>query len=471
MSNWDVVSEKPAPNDAWNVVSEKPAEKKPNVLSDVAKGIGSGIAQDVLAPFDLAASAGNWVGKKAARLFNPNAKDVPTETPSEQLGVDYKPETTAGRYAQIATEVAPLAYGLGGAAKKGLEHLAEKGAGKLINPENASLLETARQFDIPVFRSQVSKSQPTKMVGSFMKDVPLSGAEGRVTEQVEKFNNAVMKTMGGGGQVTPENLGKTYDRLSGVYEDLTKKYNIPVTKALDDKLLELSEKAQVQLAGDPQKLDAFHKYWNLTVDNMKTGKIDGKTYQLVRSGIGRTLRGQNTSPELGQLQNLIDEHFQSAMNPKDAQKFLEARQQYRRMIAVEKVLKTGEKGQGVSPSKLQGAVKQVFGNYAYGGDDPLEKLARLGTILKDTFPQSGTAPRSLANDVAKELAKKGAGAVLGVGGAGVPIAASRYLGTPYLYQDIAKSPAALANITRILGESSDVSGVAEALKVPLQNQP
>lgn len=429
--------------------------KQPSTSIDVIKSLGSGLAQDVLAPFDLAAKAGSYLGNKAAGVIRPNTPDVKVKTPSEMLGVNYEPKTTAGNITQLTAEVAPILVGGGAGAVKKVGDMLEKLAGNLVTKDNASLLNTARKFGIPVFRSQVSKSQPTKMAGSLMKDIPFSGTEGKITDQVEKFNDAVMRTMGGKGSVTPENLGKAYDRISNTYKELTGKYNIKVSQELDNKLLDLSGKAQVQLAGDPAKLKAFHDYWDLVIDNMKSGEIDGKTYQRIRSGIGSTLRGENSSPELGELQTLIDDHFSSAMTPKDAERFQQARQQYRNMIAVEKVLKAGDKGQGISPARLQGAVRQVFGDYAYGGNSDLEELARLGTILKDTFPQSGTAPRAAAMDLAKKVAgtlgvgAAGAGTVglpATIGGLGGGMAAGRYVLTPYLYQDITQAPSAIEAI-------------------------
>lgn len=465
-------------------------EKPPSTGMDVAKGVGSGLATDaaglVAGPLDIGLqtipavkNAAEYLGTKAANAVTgkstqPNYVSSPPsaiEGIVKGLGLDYEPKTTMGKVAKGATELAPIVGGLGvGAAKK-----IASSAGKLVTEDNASLLDTARKFGIPVFRSQVSDSNPTKMAGSLMKDIPFSGTEGKISGQVDAFNNAVMGTMGGKGSVTPENLGNAYDRISSTYKDLTGKYNIKVTPELDNKLMELAENAKIQLAGNPEKLKAFNEYWNLTIDNMKSGEIGGKSYQQIRSGIGNTLRSENTSPELGQLQNLIDDHFQANMPAEDAKRLQEARSQYRNMIAVEKVLKTGEKGHGISPAKLQGAVKQVFGDYAYGGQSDLEQLAQLGTILKDTFPQSGTAPRAAAMSLAKKIAGTvgagGAGVAAGaslpatIAGLGGGMAAGRWGLTPYLYQNIAKNPQALAAIEKFVGpNASNGYGIGNVLK-------
>lgn len=444
----------------------EPSAPKPSALEDSIPAAGSGLAKGAIStltwPFDLASSASGFaVNKLLKSMGAPEAQGSAPNIPnflSDWLGFDYQPKTGTGRLVKDGTEfVTSILGGPGGLALKSGKQAIEKGAAKLVTEENAPLLKTARDSNIPVYRSQLSKSAPTKMAGSMMKDVPFSGAGGKIEKQVGAFNDAVSKTIGEKGPVTSAKLGKAYDRLSGNYNKLTGKYDIPLSPELKTSLLELRDKAGIELGGDPEKLAAFNRYWDMIHENMiyddaalTTGKILGKNYQSIRSGIGRTLRSQNGSPEIGQLQSIIDGAFQAGMNPEDAKLFDETRKQYRNMIALEKVVKSMPQGESMSPARLQGAVKQVFGDYAYGGDTELEGLARLGTVLKDTFPQSGTAPRNLANDVVKEMTHKGIGAVAGIGGAGIPIALSRWGLTPYLYDDIAQSPYARLAVDKLL---------------------
>lgn len=445
-----------------------PAVKPVSRSSDILKSTASGLADTAMFPIDMGTYAGEFIGNKMNKAVG--GEEVPYKSASEMLGIDYDPKTLAGKIIKPAVGFAlPFAGALGNAAKavpslmaskkaisasEALASVAKdnlaKSSGKLVTEENAPLLQTAKDFKIPVFRSQVSKGAPTKLIGSMMKDVPLSGAGPRVENQIKQFHRGVLSTIGETGEaVTPEKLGSAYDRLSKNYTKLTGKYNIPVTPELDSKLLELSQNARVQLAGDPDKLSAFNKYWDLISDNMTApaGVIKGKSYQQIRSGIGSTLRGKNGSPELGQLQNIIDEGFQSSMIPEDAKLFNDTRKQYRNMIALEKVVKSIPQGEAFSPTRLQGAVKQVFGDYAYGGDTDLERLSRLGTVLKDTFPSSGTSQRTVANEVYREIKKKGLGAIAGIIG-GTPL--SRYGAVPYLYQDITQSPYAINSLNNFL---------------------
>lgn len=109
-----------------------PKKKEPEVSTtmDVLKGAGSGLVEGALAPFDLAANAGNYLGEKAANLFTSTpSKAPPMKTPSEQLGVDYDPKTTSGKVAKFVGAAAPIgAEAIGAGSKivqKGAEYVNE----------------------------------------------------------------------------------------------------------------------------------------------------------------------------------------------------------------------------------------------------------------------------------------------------------------------------------------------------------
>lgn len=460
---------------------------------DVAKSAASGLAQGLpdayppVAAFDMATHAipsiknvAEYLGTKAANAVT--GKDTqpqyvsqpPTvgEFIADKMGFDYKPKTGAGEITKVGAEIVPsLGSGVYQGGKKIVEKVAQS-TPKLVTDVNAPLLETAKKFNIPVFRSQLSKSAPTKLAGSMMKDVPFSGAEGKIEDQVKAFNKAVLGTIGEtGDSVTSQALGKTYDKLSANYDKLTGKYKVDVTPEVSAALRELNTKAEAELAGSPEKLAAFREYMGRVQGNTNVtrepflGKppeaiLSGTDYQRIRSGIGKTLVSDNTSPELGELQNIIDTAFQKSMSPEDAKLFNTTREQYRNMIALEKVVRTMPQGEMLSPARLQGAVKQVFGDYAYGGDTDLEQLSRLGTLLKDTFPSSGTSQRQLVYDAVKRVGTQGLVGAASLPSVGLPIAASRYGLTPYLYKDITQSPQALDAMRRFLGPQ----GVESVLK-------
>lgn len=348
------------------------------------------------------------------------------------------------------------------AAISGGAALGGKVLGDIISPQvsdqtKQAALQTAKDFDIPIYRSQVSDSPVVKAAASFEKDVPFSGATGKVSDQVSAFNRAVNGTIGQTGDaVTPETLKDADKQIGDIYDKMTGKYNLKVTPDFEDKLLQLNDSAK--FLGDQNKSYALQNQVDNVMSKIRNDQIGGSTYQGIRSQIGGLLRGQNGSPELGQLQDLLDSQFQQGMNVRDLTEFQTARSQYRNMLALEKVV-ANSPNEPISPAKLQGAVKNVFGNYAYAGGSDLERLARLGNILKDTFPNSGTATRAQLYDIAKHVA----GPVIGMGiggaegyhqggtagalaGAAGGLALNRMALTPFLYTKMSQNPALIQQL-------------------------
>lgn len=330
---------------------------------------------------------------------------------------------------------------------------------QVTDPIKQVALKTAEGFDIPVYRNQVSDSKIPKAVASFEKDIPGSGATSAVNDQISAFNRAVNRTIGQNGDaVTPETLKAADEQIGKVYDIMTGKYDLPVDSNFKIKLLQLKDTAKT--LGDQAKEYALQTQVDNVMSHIKNGQIDGGTYQGIRSRIGGLLRGQNGSPELGQLQDLLDSQFQGNMSPEDASAFQTARGQYRNMLAIEKVV-ANSPNEPISPAKLQGAVKNVFGDYAYGGgNNDLPHLARLGNILKDSFPDSGTATRNQLYEGMKHILAPAIGAGVGAGegyheggdlnsallGAGGGLLANRLLISPYLYSSMSTNPSAIQGV-------------------------
>lgn len=342
------------------------------------------------------------------------------------------------------------AAGLGGKA------LGDFLSTQVTDPTKQAAMQTAEDFNIPVYRTQVSDSKIPRAVASFEKDVPFSGAASKTADQVGAFNEAVNGTIGQTGEaVTPENLDAANTQIGKVYDDMTAKYNLPVDPAFETKLLQLNDVAKT--LGDEPKEHALQSQVDNVMSHIQNGQIDGTTYQGIRSRIGSLLRGQNGSPELGQLQDLLDGQFQGAMTPDDAATFQTARGQYRNMLALEKPVAAAP-NEPMSPARLQGSVKNVFGDYAYGGGSDLERLARLGNLLKDSFPDSGTATRTQLYELAKHVAGPAIGVGVGAGegyhedgwggaalGAAAGLGANKMLLSPYLYSSMSTNPSLIQN--------------------------
>ncbi len=490
-------------------------------------GLGQGEVGLYTAPLDIGAMAGGYLAKKAIgdstlgitpestagqlleKTFGTGEGKLglPLEPPSatgmatKALGLDYTPETTAGKYTQTVANFVPgfmtaakekgipfIQRSLDAAKQAAITGVASEGAGQLAegteyepyarvagalapalfgkatspqitDPTKQVALQTAEEMNIPVYRFQASKNPLTKMAASFEKDVPLSGAVGKTEKQIGAFNREVLKTIGQKGDaVTPEALNSADTQIGGTLNDMAKKYNFLATPDFVAKVKDIAKSASKNLVG--VEAEAFNKQVNNLFDSIRegTGQLTGTAYQNLRSGIGRMLRSNDKfSPELAQLQDAIDAQMTSRMSVQDALKTNQARSQYRSMIALERVVKNAP-NEPISPPKLQGAVNNVYKNYAYSGGDAnnLEKLARLGNLLKDSYPNSGTTQRLAAFEGAKEAVKRFAtgGSVAGAGiaagasagipgilaGAAAPFALNRLALTPFLYQKMGTQP-------------------------------
>lgn len=439
-------------------------------------GLGQGAIGMITGPLDLGAQAGGYLAKKAVgnstmgidpngiayqgldKLFGPNGL-LPEAPPSatnaaiDATGLDYQPQTMPGKFANtIAAFVPSIATGnigngaslmqnagnvakqsaLAGGLSEGLGQITEgteaepyarlAGAvipslvGKAASPQvkdqtKIPAMLSAEKFDVPVYRNQLQDKGLLKATASLQREIPGSGAAGKIDAQTAAFNRAVNKTIGETGDaVTPERLGTAYDRISKVYDDITNKYNAKIDSGFEKKFFDLLDEGSA--IGDTSKEHAFNTMAKNISDKIKNGELAGDTYQGIRSQIGRLMRGQTSSPELGQLQNLIDDQFSKSMSLGDRMRFKTARTQYRNMLALEDVVGRNPNAP-IQPGMLQGSVKSKFGDYAYGGKSDLEELARLGNLLKDNYPNSGTAQRTA---VLKGL--KTAGAIGGAGAIG-----------------------------------------------------
>lgn len=506
-----------------------------DVGKSAATGLAQGAIGLATVPFDTGAMVGNYLTKKAignntfgidldsptGRALGKFVNMLPDKMPSltgsaiSAAGVDYQPQTIPGKFANTIASFAP-AFSIGnigngaslienakgviknsllsGGASESAGQLTEgtkyepyarvagavlpsligRAASPVITDETKiPAMNTAKEFDIPVYRNQVSDSGLTRGAASLEREIPLTGAQSKINAQTAAWNKAVLGTIGETGDaVTPEVLNKAHDRITGVFNDILSNNYMKSDSSFQKKFVDLIDKGTT--IGDTAKEHAFSTMANNIIDKMDNGILPGETYQGIRSQIGRLMRNHTTSsPELGSLQNIVDEQFSKGLPVDLSMKLNQARGQYRNILALEGPV-TANLNSPLSPSSLHGAVKSKFGNYAYGGDQPLEKLARLGNLLKDNYPNSGTAQRSAMIGAAKRLGALGAGGAVGyeaiqhpeeaIGGTVAAVLMSRFGLTPFLYQQMTTNPAVFKSIAPSLLASSNKEMINDSRK-------
>lgn len=148
------------PPDQVTAAMQKLYPKSPEMLPDVAKSFGTGLGQGavglVTAPLDIGTSVGGWLANKAVGdstmgldsngsvykgldyLFNQNKLGLPQEPPSvggaidNAVGLDYKPQTLPGKFANTIGQFGPAVAALTEGNGAPLSQIAKRVIGKSV---------------------------------------------------------------------------------------------------------------------------------------------------------------------------------------------------------------------------------------------------------------------------------------------------------------------------------------------------
>ncbi|HYI83699.1 MAG TPA: hypothetical protein VEX11_10875, partial [Acetobacteraceae bacterium] len=167
------------------------------------------------------------------------------------------------------------------------------------------------------------------------------------------------------------------------------------------------------------------------------GILPGSSYREFDSAVGRDMRGTTNGDlryGLGELRDTLRNAMDDSIGPEDAAAWREARNQYRNlMIAGRAASGAGsDAAEGlISPLALKGAVDATMPRDRRAFDSgPMRDLARLGQSVLRAPPDSGTAGRTLANNLLTG-SLSGGGALAGFSTAG-PIGGAVGALTPFV---------------------------------------
>lgn len=281
-----------------------------------------------------------------------------------------------------------------------------------IDPAVKKLADRARELGIPLRAEQVSGSRPLAGVSAALDAVPFAGRDASRNAQRVGFNKAVAATLGEETPNVQTAVRQAQNRLGGIYDDVLKSHPVKVDSEMLNGLDEVMQAARVELT------DAQFGVMERQVNNIlsKVGQgdaIDGQAAYNIKKMLDRIGKGNDTSlaNHATDLKNELLSALDRSLPSDVAQQFGKARQQYRNLIAVRKIVKAGAEG-NVSPA--------VLGN-AKGLSKDLQEIADIGAqFLKEPFGNSGTANRLI-----------GAGAIggLGTGALFNPIIAAKVAAT------------------------------------------
>lgn len=462
----------------------------PSTAADVAKSAGIGVAKGVLQLGgaggdlrELLAGGARTIGEKITgqdqsaiqqglsslmRLMpmvgGPTSREA-QKTVEGFTGEFYKPQTTAGEYAQTVGEFVPAAVaGPGGIGRRLLSQavapaLASETAGQLtkgtavepyarfggavtgavlpgmmargLNPlrpsaERRAAGDVLRAEGIPVTAGQETGSTMLKAMenpfGSFNE------------RQLESFTQAVMRRAGeAGGRATRENVDNMFKRLGNEFDGLAARNTATIDRqALAD--LRAAENEYNILVSQPNRAPAVNTYAEEIASAVRQnrGTIPGEVYQSIRHRIETTARGapQEVATALRGMREALDDAMERTIamtNPNDLGAWRQVRNQYRNALVIERAATSGGEnvGQGLlTPGKVSQAVTSVHGrrNRARGRGD-FSELSDAADTVMTPLPNSGTAPRLIGGSIGGLI-----GAPFGFSGVGIGAAAGAAAG-------------------------------------------
>jgi hypothetical protein len=270
---------------------------------------------------------------------------------------------------------------------------------------------------------------------------PFSGAAVQRTTNANQaaVNQAAARAMGeNADSLTDAVLDAAKSRIGGQFDAIAGRNTVDVTQS---PLLG----ALIKLDTEQQALGSFadesvNKLIDKGLELAARGQVDGKTYQVIRSTLGKraesSFNGGNS--ELGmalkEVQRALDDAANNSVSAADRAAWAEARRQYKAFKLVSKRGNVVEGG-NVSPARLSSKIDKQRGDVP----QELRDIGAIGETFKP-LPDSGTA----SNAVVQGLISGGAG-LLGPAALfttmAAPVATQKFLqskiGQKYLTQGIA----------------------------------
>ena len=381
-------------------------------------------------------------------------------------GLAYAPETTGGRYAETIASFVPgaalgpgslmrrflLGAGLPGAASEAAGQAtagtaaepyarvaaalaAPAAAARAITPigvpgARAPLVATLDREGVPISAGQWTGNSALQNIEAVLSDVPGAGGGARqITEQTQRgLNRAVAQRFGEDADLlTPDVMQRAADRIGGVFADVAGRRSLQYDAQMGQDVANMAARYGRKLPS--QQRDTLGNLIQDIRDQVVAGggQIPGPTYQQARSDLSKIAQGARQSDPLysqsaGGLRDALDGAFErSVAGTADAGALGEARRQYGAMKTAEQAMNVpgvvAAEGH-ISPDALRSAVaRRDPAAYARGEGD-MADLARAVTAVRP-LPNSGTAPRLMANSVVHSLGAMGDGLLAGAPGATV----------------------------------------------------
>lgn len=281
------------------------------------------------------------------------------------------------------------------------------------SPEAARAIGRLQEAGVPVDVAEQMGSENLRLVRRFLTDNPISAGTMRKGQEAQQtaFNRAALRLVGEEGDAAiPEVLQGAHERIGSVMDRVARKTKIKVDNRMVSELAALEEQARMTL--EPSQLAPLRAQLNNILSKLDDqDRISGEAYQRIRTnardlGNNPALKGASR-----QLRETVDSALERTAGEADAAALKTARKQYRNLMRLEDSIGTTELGD-ISVPKLAAATSRKAERAAAlrnRGDAQLARLARSAMTVRESFPQSGTAPRAALQALGGSIAAPGAG--------------------------------------------------------------
>lgn len=281
-----------------------------------------------------------------------------------------------------------------------------------IDPSRAAQAAVLEREGVQMTAGDRTGSKAVRWMESNAADTPFSGNRAQVIKEAqgEQFTSAVLRRAGiDAPRATPEVMEQAFQRIGSEFDTVAQAIQLPISRQMDQEIRRIAlnyERTTEPSLRNPLPLAIAEQLNAMHQGAARFPIMSGEAYQTIRSQIGAAARGARdprTSNALYQIQDILDDAAATMLrrqSPDLAQRWQQARQQYRNMLVIERAAASAGENAAlglISPSALRNATKTLHGtrNYVRGNGDFAE-LARAGDGLLKTMPQSGTAPRLMA---------------------------------------------------------------------------
>lgn len=341
-----------------------------------------------------------------------------------------------------------------------LSGIAKGGSEKLSDMQH-ELYQKAKELDIPVTAAQLSDSRVLKWLQGITKDIPFTGAASINKKQVDSLTRATSRLFGENTDaLTPKVLEGIDKKIGDTYDSVFNGLKVKIDKPAFKQYEQLVKEGEFRL--EPQERKMLAALSDRVKSSMKNGELDGPLYQNLRLKMKDLENGTQYGNAVKEFRKILEGAAERSAPADKAGLLKKADAMYRDKKLVDKLMtradtmdvKTATEGK-VNPSMIWG-----LEHGKYGASPRVDDLGRIGQMIKDTAPNSGTQPRTFFSGLMGDTVRT----VAGIGG-GIPM--GRILNSPKLGKYVAEGAGKRAVTTaKIAGDATKLTAQGSTSQIP-----